>query len=201
MWSELLSRSEYEPIRRDRITAMIRHKAPRRVVVGDCVTVLFESRRSVLHQIQEVLYAEGCLGADRVSRTIEEYRQLLPAPGKLTATVFVDGGPADVASETSRAISSRPGALRLQLGSAEIDSVCLDDPCHLESPVLYVRFDLPKPAATALSSKTVDASLSLALGHLRSTVLLHSEQRNALAENLFREPSLETANSTETVQA
>src|SRR5687767_11555846 len=85
----------YEQLRPRYAAEMIRHRTDRRVRLCEGVTLLFESRDTVLFQIHEVLRLEELRTEARAQQELEEYTPLLPAPGRIAASVFIDAGPSD----------------------------------------------------------------------------------------------------------
>jgi hypothetical protein len=65
-------------------------KKHRRVSVGDKVSLVFENRATVIFQIQEMLRAEGIRDLDKIREEIEVYNELIPEPGELRATLFLE---------------------------------------------------------------------------------------------------------------
>ena len=77
------SRAEF----RDRIIAV---KRLRRVSVGPIVTLVFENRDTVRFQVQEMARVEKMASDDQIMAELEVYNPLIPAPGELSATLFVE---------------------------------------------------------------------------------------------------------------
>lgn len=80
----------------------------RRVRLGPHATVLFENVETVRAQILEVLRVEGDTPSRRL-RLADEYACLVPVPGELRATLFLDGDVIDVARSLARGASRRGG--------------------------------------------------------------------------------------------
>ncbi len=72
---------------RDRIIAL---KAHRRVPVGPIVTVMFENRDTMRFQIQEMARAERMLTDEAIRTELDVYNPLIPEPGQLVATLFIE---------------------------------------------------------------------------------------------------------------
>lgn len=88
--SEILSIGEYETIRphfRERIIAM---KKPRRIAVGEHISVIFENRDTVLYQIQEMLRTERITAEPAIEHEIATYNDLVPGENQLSITLFVE---------------------------------------------------------------------------------------------------------------
>jgi len=81
---------EYEKVREAYRARIIELKRNRRVSVGENLTFLFENRDTVLFQIQEMVRTERIVEEPRVQDEIDAYRVLLPDPGELSATLFIE---------------------------------------------------------------------------------------------------------------
>ena len=65
-------------------------KKRRRVSVGPFVTFVFENRETVRFQIQEMARAEKILSDAGVQTELDVYNPLIPEPGTLSATMFIE---------------------------------------------------------------------------------------------------------------
>lgn len=72
---------------RARIIAL---KKRRRVHVGPVVTLLFENRDTIRFQIQEMARAERMLSDEAIQGELDVYNPLIPSPGELSATLFIE---------------------------------------------------------------------------------------------------------------
>jgi hypothetical protein len=88
--TDLKNLHDYELIRDDWRKDLIAVKARRRVLLGPTMSVVFENRLTVLNQIQEMCRAERIVKPDAVQAEIDVYNELLPAPGEVAATLFVE---------------------------------------------------------------------------------------------------------------
>jgi hypothetical protein len=80
----------YERERDDFRRAVITEKKVRRVTVGPVVTLTFESRTTVRFQVQEMARAERLTTDAQVQHELDVFNRLLPAPGELSATLFLE---------------------------------------------------------------------------------------------------------------
>ncbi|WP_437691345.1 DUF3501 family protein [Sorangium sp. So ce176] len=167
--NEVLGIGEYEAIRERFRSRIIEEKRPRRVRIGDHLTAVFENRDSVLFQIQEMLRTERITSESGILHEIETYNDLIPAPGQLSLTLFVE-------------IPER--ALRDKM---LVDLVGLEDTVSLEvdgvtaratgkrdgsmedrtTAVHYLKVDLPAEAQAAIKARK---AASLVVAHPRYTV-------------------------------
>ena len=62
----------------------------RRVAVGTIITLSFESRETIRYQIQEMARVEKLMTDDDIQNEIDTYNPLIPEPGQLCATMFIE---------------------------------------------------------------------------------------------------------------
>lgn len=88
--SEILSIGDYEPIRPRFRARVIEAKKHRRCQLSDIMSVMFENRDTVLLQIQEMVRSERITAEDGIAHEIETYNDLIPGPGQLSMTLFIE---------------------------------------------------------------------------------------------------------------
>lgn len=69
---------------------VIELKRRRRVHAGTIVTLLFENRDTIRFQIQEMARAERILTDQGIQEELDVYNPMIPAPGHLSATMFIE---------------------------------------------------------------------------------------------------------------
>jgi hypothetical protein len=69
---------------------VIELKGLRRVAIGPIVTVVFENRTTMRFQVQEMARAERLVTDEQILHELEVYNPLIPAPGELSMTLFVE---------------------------------------------------------------------------------------------------------------
>jgi hypothetical protein len=87
---DIADQRAYERERDSFRQAVISHKKLRRVTVGPVVTLTFESRMTMRFQVQEMARAERMTTDEQIQRELDVYNRLLPAPGELSATLFLE---------------------------------------------------------------------------------------------------------------
>jgi hypothetical protein len=80
----------YERERDEFRARIIALKKRRRVSVGPYVTLVFENRDTIRFQIQEMARAERIFSDDRIQAELDIYNPLIPEPGSLRATMFIE---------------------------------------------------------------------------------------------------------------
>ena len=151
----------YERERYEFRRAVIAEKRVRRVTIGSIVTLTFESRTTVRFQVQEMARAERLTTDAQVQHELDVYNRLLPGPGELSATLFLEVTtegqlrswlPKLVGVERSVVLIIGEGN-----GAARVRSVPEDDHSaqltrvDVTSAVHYVRFPLSPVEVAALT--------------------------------------------------
>jgi sulfur transfer complex TusBCD TusB component (DsrH family) len=65
-------------------------KSRRRLSLGHIVTVTFENRETMRHQIQEMARVEKLITDEAIQEELDIYNPMVPEPGQLCATVFIE---------------------------------------------------------------------------------------------------------------
>ena len=176
----------YEAMRQELRESIIREKRVRRIALGPDVSVVFENRATMIFQVCEMLRAEHIAEPAKIQEEIDVYNSLLPEPGELAATLFV---------EITRSEDIRPSLHRL-LGIEE--HVALEVageriPALFEagrsdeeriSSVQYVRFRPSEAARVALSTPGASVGLVCDLPSYTYRVELGGDARASLASDL-----------------
>lgn len=87
--SDILSRDEYKVKRKSLREKMVSRKKHRRVDIGPYVTIYFENKDTIIHQINEMVYIEDG-GEEQINDEILAYKSLVPNGQELVATVMIE---------------------------------------------------------------------------------------------------------------
>lgn len=90
--SEVLDAAAYERVRSDLRREAIEVKFRRRIQAGPRVTLVFHSRATLLHYLQEGLRAEPAADEAALLREIQIVNEMLPPPGGLSADLYIELG-------------------------------------------------------------------------------------------------------------
>jgi hypothetical protein len=190
--SDVLDLATYERERVRLREAVIALKRRRRVTLGPELSLLFENLATVRFQIQEMLRAERVAEAGAVRAEIAAYNRLLPGPGEIAATLFIEI--ADVAllapSQVRLAVERYRGldrdALWLRIGATRLPARFEDvaTPEERVVAVRYLRFTVPEAARRDLTD--ADRELALEVDHpaCRCSVALAAQVRAELLADL-----------------
>ncbi len=88
--SEVLDIAQYEKVRPEFRTEILAMKALRRVQVGAHFNFVFENRRTVLYQIQEMMRVERIVAEEAIAHEVATYNELIPPRGGLSATLLIE---------------------------------------------------------------------------------------------------------------
>lgn len=87
---DILTNEEYLKARDERRREIIALKKKRRVDVGKRISLTFENRDTMKYQIQEMMRVEHITDPDKIQFEIDVYNELIPPPGSLSATLFIE---------------------------------------------------------------------------------------------------------------
>jgi hypothetical protein len=185
---DILGPSRYAPIRDEYRKRIIQLKKPRRVVLGDRVSLVFENRDTLSFQIEEMLRAEQITDEAGIAQEIEIYNGMMPDEGSLTATLFLeiprDEGH-DVRAELARFIGIDEHVL-LHIGAhvcrAEFEPGRQED--DRISAVQYTRFQVPAEARAELARPGTPVAIEISHPNYQVRVELDEASRDSLARDL-----------------
>jgi hypothetical protein len=146
---DVLDLRAYERVRDDARRAVIEVKRRRRISLGTVVTVAFENRETMLSQVHEMLRAEKVVDDAGVHEELKAYNPMIPEPGQLCATVFVELTSEPQMREWLPKLVGIERALVLRLADGSFVRAVVDEQ-HAEgltretvtAAVHYVRFEL-----------------------------------------------------------
>jgi hypothetical protein len=88
--SDVLDLRAYERVREDYRAKVIARKKNRRVALGPIMTLVFECFDTVRFQVQEMARVEKIISDEAIQTELDIYNRLLPEPGELSATLFIE---------------------------------------------------------------------------------------------------------------
>jgi hypothetical protein len=171
--------------------AVIAHKAPRRVALGDRVTLLFEDRETIRWQVLEMCRVEGIRDAAGMAQELVVYNELVPGPGELSATLFIEITEAKrIRPELDRLIGLHE-RVALEIGDERVRARF--DPRQLEedriSAVHYLRFALSPAQIARFGAEQTRVALRIDHPNYAASTLLGDATRRSLAVDLRGDPA------------
>jgi hypothetical protein len=190
--SEIRDIAQYERVRESERARVIEMKRPRRVGLGQNLTLLFENHDTVLFQVQEMMRAERIVLESRIQDELDTYNELIPGPGELSATLFIEiPGIARMSNQDMRAAVNRfrgldEGHVRLEIGPHVLPARFETGQTSEEklAAVHYVRFAVPEEARALLADAAAAVRLVSTHPHHPATADLGPETRAELLADL-----------------
>ena len=87
---DIVDHRAYERERDAFRASIIDMKKRRRIALGDLVTIVFENTDTMRFQVQEIARAERMLTDDAIAGEVATYNELIPDPGELSGTLFIE---------------------------------------------------------------------------------------------------------------
>ncbi|HEX6424942.1 MAG TPA: DUF3501 family protein [Acidimicrobiales bacterium] len=139
----------YERERDDFRREVIALKRRRRVPLGEFVTLLFENSQTTRFQIQELARAEKLISDDAIEAELGVYNPLIPEPGQLCATLFIELTSKDALVEWLPKLVGIESAVALRLADGEVVRAVVDEEHgamltrdEITASVHYVRWEM-----------------------------------------------------------
>ena len=182
---DIMGLPAYEKIREKFRQRVIELKKKRRVPVGDKVSLVFENRETVIFQIHEMMRAERITDLDKIREEIEVYNGLIPEPGELSATLFLEIEDQSHLRDDLLRFLGVDDAVFLKIGTRKIqarfeEGRSKDDKI---SAVQYVKFPLTADERAAFAG-SAEATLLVEHPNYQAQVRLEAETRESLLADL-----------------
>jgi hypothetical protein len=188
--ADIPSLEAFEAAREELRQAVIRHKARRRLAVGDQVTLLFEDRETLRWQVLEMCRVEGTAGAESIQHELDVYNELVPGPGELSATLFIEITDAARIRPALDRLLGLDAHVALSVGGSEararFDQKQLEE--ERISAVHYLRFALDEAQVRAFLDPQVPVSVRIDHPHYEREVPLPPSTRESLCVDLQGDP-------------
>ena len=188
--ADVLDLRAYERVREEYRARLIARKRHRRVALGPIMTVVFECFDTVRFQVQEMARAEKIISDVDIQTELDIYNRLLPQPGELSATLFIE-----LTSEGElREWLPRLVGIERQLGVRMDGQVVPSTPEGQHAAALtrdtvtpavhYLRFGFTEAQVAAFGDATEVALVSTHPAYEASTVLAPEVKRELLGDLL-----------------
>jgi hypothetical protein len=183
--ADLMGLDAYEKEREEIRRRIIELKKKRRVAVGKQVSLVFENRDTVIFQIQEMLRAERITDLDKIRGEIETYNELIPEPGELSATLFLEIEDQEHLRQELLKFLGIDEAVFLKVGGRSIHARFEEGRSKEDkiSAVQYVKFALDQEAVSSFL-RGERAELAIDHPNYHVTVPIEPGTRASLIEDL-----------------
>ena len=86
----LLTLEAYAKVRNDFRNQVMAHKKPRKVALGENISLIFEDALTIRYQIQEMLFAERIFQEAEINHELETYTPLIPDGHNWKVTMMIE---------------------------------------------------------------------------------------------------------------
>jgi Protein of unknown function (DUF3501) len=176
--SEIIDYVTYEERRDAFRQKVMKAKAPRRVHIGEYLTLLFENHLTVQYQIQEMVRTERMVKEADIQHEVDTYNELLGGEGELGCTLLIEIDDPAVRNVKLKEWWSLPEKIYLLLEDGTRIRASFDERQRGEdqvSSVQYLKFN---------TGGRVPVAAGVDLPELQAETKLKDEQRKALWEDL-----------------
>lgn len=186
---DLFSLEEYSVQRPEFRARVLEHKKPRKVMIGDHLTLYFEDRLTMQYQIQEMLRIEKIFEADGIQEELDAYNPLIPDGSNFKATMMVEFEDVDERKQALEQLVGIEDKVWVQVaGHDKVYAISDEDLERSDdtktSAVHFSRFELTADMVEALQT---GASLSIGCDHERYDYTIEAVDdatRNSLTGDL-----------------
>ena len=182
---DIVDHRAYERERDHFRAGVIAMKRRRRIALGDVVTIVFENTDTMRFQVQEMARAERMLTDHAIAHEVETYNELIPGPGELSGTLFIELTDEAALREWLPKLRGIEFEVRFELGDgtsqvvgipSDEERLTRDD---ITAAVHYLKFPFDSQQRAALASGT--ARLIVDHPEYQVWVELNDAQRAELA--------------------
>ena len=180
----------YERERDEFRSHVIALKKRRRITIGQFVTLVFECRDTIRFQIQEMARAERLHTDEAIQAELDIYNPLLPTPGRLSATLFLELTTDEMLREWLPRLVGIERSIELRVGDHVVS--CTPEAAHqaqltreaTTAAVHYIEFNLTPGQVAALADPDADVRLAVAHPEYQHEVSLSADTRRELVADV-----------------
>ena len=185
--SDILNRDQYKAQRKNLREKMVLRKKNRRLDIGPYITIYFENRDTILHQINEMVYIENG-GDEQVKDEILAYKSLIPNGKELVATLMVE-----IDSPKKRAdFLGKMGGFEENLDVIVNSKVIKGNPeSDVErttaegkaSSVQFVHFEFDEESINEFKSTNKDVAITINHKDYKHSTVMNQETKDELSKD------------------
>jgi hypothetical protein len=183
---DIMGIAAYQKVRENFRRRIIELKQARRVAVGDKVTLVFENRDTMIFQVQEMVRAENISDLDKIREEIDVYNELIPEPGELSASLFLEIEDQTHLREDLLKFLGIDEAVYFKIGDHSIHARF--EAGHSKedkiSAVQYVKFPFSEKARMALINGE-EAAIVIDHPNYKARALIDARTRQSLVQDLI----------------
>jgi len=183
---DIVDMRAYERERDDFRRRIIELKRIRRVGIGPLMSIVFENTDTMRWQVQEMARVERMLRDEQIEHEVATYNELIPEPGELSGTLFIEITDADALRAWLPKLVGIQRAVAIEVAgervaASEVDEERLTREDEMTSTVHYLRFRFTPAQQAAF----VAGPVRLVVDHpdYQAAAELTDEQRAELASD------------------
>ncbi|HYR83824.1 MAG TPA: DUF3501 family protein [Terriglobia bacterium] len=176
--NQIVDYATYEDGRDAFRAEVMRIKAPRRVHIGEYITLLFENHTTIRYQIQEMIRVERLVRESDIRHEIDTYNELLGKDGEFGCTLLIEIEDPALRDQKLQHWLNLPEKIYLLLENGVRVSGTFDERQRGTgrlSSVQYLKFD---------TKGAVPIAAGIDLPDLQAEIRLTDEQKQALRADL-----------------
>ena len=186
--TDLMNIIEYEKVRNDYRSELMNYKKKRRISLGPNITIMFENRKTMKFQIQEMMRAERMVHDNQIQEEIDVYNSLLPLVNGLSATLFIEvTDEAQIRPVLNQFIGLTEGkAIYFEIGEKKVFARFEDgrEEAGKISSVHYLQFDLDEKNMTDFLNDGIAVAITIDYNDYQCSEILTKTMRSSLIEDL-----------------
>ena len=164
---DILSNKKYGEIRKQKRADLISYKKKRRINVGPYATFYFESYKTMLYQVQEMLFVEGA-PEGQLEDELHAYNPLIPQGSNLVTTLMFEIADENLRHEFLSSVGNVEEYIFMEVGSDKIKARFESDVERTNSKgktssVHFLHFDFTEDQKAKFLSK--DQRVCLCIEH------------------------------------
>lgn len=185
---DILSCEEYEAQRSELRKQATGLRELRRFELSDSCVVIFENRRTVQYQVQEMLRVDRDDSPERIALELSCFNLLIPAASELSATLLIRVPEyREVDNVLQRLNGITRECLSLVVGEDPVYAIfdVDEDTLVCDSDVFYIRFLMNDQQMKDFCNPSVPVALRSTHEKCSANVTIHDEARRSLIEDLI----------------
>ena len=184
---DLFSLEEYAEKRSAIRSDTIQIKKLREVNLGEHVRMLFENKKTVQFQIQEMLRIEKIFEADGIQEELDVYNSLVPEGSNLKATMMIEYTNVEERAVVLSKLIGVERSIYFQVGNHDkVFAICNEDMDRetevKTSAVHFMRFEFDQGMVKEFGSG-VPVKVGVSHPHYDYEIILNSESQDALSQD------------------
>jgi hypothetical protein len=183
---DLMGLAAYEKVRDQYRQEIIEYKKNRRLAVGDRVSLVFENRKTLAFQVQEMLRAERITDLDKIKEELEVYNSMIPDADELSATLLLEIEDQSKIREDLLKFLGIDECVYMKIGERITIQAAFEPGRSKQdkiSAVQYIRFRFSPEARRAFESGREPVRIEIAHPNYRAVAEIGEAMRQSLARD------------------